>query len=79
VTFWSAIGTSVPSTVLQKRLVEFRYAMTGRIPDGFLVRVSSIDKETPSAYATHTRFADALMQAVTPANRSRLVGDAAAP
>jgi EpsI family protein len=79
VTFWSAIGASVPASVLQKRLVEFRYAMTGRIPDGFLVRVSSIDKETPNAYAMQTRFADALMHAVAPANRSRLVGSVPAP
>jgi EpsI family protein len=79
VTFWTAVGTTVPSTTLQKRLVEFRYAITGRIPDGFLVRVSSIDKDTPNAYAMQTRFADALMQAITPQNRSRFVGDLPAP
>ncbi len=75
VTFWTAIGTTVPSTTLQKRLVEFRYAITGRIPDGFLVRVSSIDKQTASAYAMQTRFANDLVQAIAPQNRERFVGD----
>lgn len=75
VTFWSAIGTKVPGTLLQKRLVEFRYAITGRVPDGFLVRMSSIDKETPNAYAMQARFADDLMHAIAPENRPRFVGD----
>ena len=79
VTFWNAIGNTVTSGTLQKRLVEFRYAMTGRIPDGFLVRVSSIDKDSSQAYAMQTRFANALMQAVTPQNRARFVGTPSAP
>lgn len=75
VTFWTAVGAAVPSSTVQKRLVEFRYAITGRIPDGFLVRVSSIDKDSPAAYAQQARFADALVQALTPANRQRFAGD----
>jgi EpsI family protein len=79
VTFWSTIGTSVPSSTLQKRLVEFRYALTGRIPDGFLIRVSSIDKETASAYATQHAFADELMRAIAPRDRPRFAGAANPP
>ena len=79
VTFWSAIGTTVTSSVLQKRLIEFRYAMTGRIPDGFLVRASSIDKNSANAFAMQNRFVNDLMRAVAPENRARLVGDFAVP
>jgi EpsI family protein len=79
VTFWSAVGTTVPATLMQKRFVEFRYAITGRIPDGFLVRVSSIDKDTPNAYAMQARFAHDLMQAIAPQNQPRFVGDFAMP
>ena len=75
VTFWTTIGTTVPSSTLQKRLVEFRYAITGRIPDGFLVRVSSIDKQTPNAYAMQARFAHDLIQAIAPQNQPRFAGD----
>jgi EpsI family protein len=79
VTFWSAIGTTVPGTTLEKRMVEFRYAITGRIPDGFLVRVSSIDRDSPNAYAQQARFAGDLVQALAPADRARFVGDFATP
>jgi EpsI family protein len=79
VTFWNAIGATVTSGTLQKRMVEFRYAMTRRIPDGILVRVSSIDKETANAYAMQTRFANDLIQAIAPQNRARFVGTLSAP
>jgi EpsI family protein len=79
VTFWTVIGSTVPATTVQKRLVEFRYAVTGRIPDGFLVRVSSIDKETAQAYALQSRFADDLMRALAPQSQPRFVGDLATP
>jgi EpsI family protein len=75
VTFWTAVGAAVPASTLQKRLVEFRYALSGRIPDGFLVRVSSIDKDSANAYGQQARFAGDLMQALTPANRQRFAGD----
>jgi EpsI family protein len=74
VTFWTAIGDTVTSGTMQKRLLEFRYAVTGRIPDGFLVRLSSIDRETEQAYAMQTQFANQMIAAIAPENRSRFVG-----
>jgi EpsI family protein len=74
VTFWTAIGDTVTYGGMQKRLVEFRYALTGRIPDGILVRMSSIDRETERAYAMQTLFANAMMTAIAPKYRHRFVG-----
>jgi EpsI family protein len=59
---------------MQKRLLEFRYAIAGRIPDGFLVRVSSIDRETDAAYAMQASFANELISAIAPNHRHRFVG-----
>jgi EpsI family protein len=74
VTFWTAIGDTVTYGSMQKRFVEFRYAITGRIPDGILVRVSSIDRETEQAYAIQTRFANEMIAAIAPEHRHRFVG-----
>ena len=75
VTFWTAIGDTVTSGTMQKRLLEFRYAIAGRIPDGFLVRVSSIDRETEQAYVMQARFADEMIAAIAPEHRKRFVGN----
>ena len=76
VTFWTAIGDTVTSSTMQKRGVEFQYALTRRIPDGFLVRVSSIDREADKAYAIQAQFANAMIAAIQPEHRHRFVGDA---
>jgi len=51
-----------------------RYGLTGRIPDGMIFRVSSIDPDQVRANQLHDRFINELLQAVSPAERTRLAG-----
>lgn len=74
VTYWTVVGDHVTSTMTDKRLTEVRYAMRGRIPDGMLVRISSIDKDTASAHTIQSQFANAMIQAIAPEDRSRFAG-----
>ena len=75
ITYWTIVGDRITSSMVDKRLTEVRYAMRGRIPDGMLVRISSIDTATDNAYAIHTHFASAMIQAISPAYRNRFAGD----
>jgi EpsI family protein len=74
VTYWFAIGGQAVMGTTQKRLVDLRYGLTGRIPDGLLFRVSSIDGDAARAYRIQDEFANQLLQAVTPEQRKRLSG-----
>jgi len=58
----------------QSRLVELSYTLTGRIPDGLLFRVSSIDPDEARANQMQDQFIDQLLQAVSPVARKRLSG-----
>jgi 3-(3-hydroxy-phenyl)propionate hydroxylase len=62
------------SSPIRKRLVEMRFALTGRIPDGLLFRVSSIDRDQAHAYALQEQFVTALLDVVSPEARKRLSG-----
>ena len=75
ITYWTVVGDQVTSSMTDKRLTEMRYAMAGRIPDGMLVRISSIDKSTDSAYAFQSEFARAMILAIAPEHRNRFAGD----
>jgi EpsI family protein len=75
-TYWTVVGDHVTASMTDKRLVEVGYAMRGRIPDGMLVRISSIDKDTANAYSIQNQFAVAMVQAIAPAHRSRFAGAA---
>jgi len=74
VTYWFTVGDKAVQGTTQKRLVDLRYALTGRIPDGMLFRVSSIDPDQGRANQFQDQFVNQLLQAVSPAERKRLSG-----
>jgi EpsI family protein len=74
VTYWFTVGDSAIQSALQKRIVEFRYGLTGQIPDGLLFRVSSIDGDQPRAYRFQDQFVTQLLDSVPPGDRVRLSG-----
>jgi EpsI family protein len=74
VTYWFTVGDKAVQGMLQKRLVDLRYGLTGRIPDGMLFRVSSIDPDQARANRMQDQFVKQLLQAVSPAERKRLSG-----
>jgi EpsI family protein len=74
VTYWFTVGDKVVLERMQKRLADLRYSLTGRIPDGMLFRVSSIDPDQARANEMQDTFIKQLIQAVSPAERKRLSG-----
>lgn len=74
VTYWFTVGDSAIKSSIEKRIVEFRYGLTGQIPDGLLFRVSSIDDDQARAYRFQDQFVARLLESVSPADRLRLSG-----
>jgi len=74
VTYWFAVGGEAVMGTTQKRMVDLRYFLTGRIPDGLLFRVSSIDRDVARAHQMQDQFTNQLLQAASPADRKRLSG-----
>jgi EpsI family protein len=74
ITYWFTVGDRAVEGRLQKRLVEVSFGLTGRIPDGMLFRISSVDGDAARAYRHQDRFIRELLAAVSPAERKRLSG-----
>ena len=79
VTYWLTVGDHVIRNKVDKRLMEFRLALTGQIPDGLLFRISSIDKEPGRAFTMQQQFVADLMGAVPTETRRQLSGLGALP
>lgn len=75
VTYWTTVGDRVVQTGIQKKLAEMSYGLNGKIPDGMLIRISSIDPEAAHAYKVQTEFADQMLNALAPEYRQRLNGN----
>jgi EpsI family protein len=74
VTYWAMLGDQVVLDGMQKKLTEMRMAWSGRRTDGLLFRVSTIDTQTPRAFATQTRFVTDLLDRLPASDRHRFSG-----
>ncbi len=74
VTYWTVVGDHVTVSGIDKKLTEMRYAMTNRIPDGMLIRFSSIDGNVDNAYQYQDQFARDMITAIASADRERFSG-----
>jgi EpsI family protein len=74
VSYWFAVGGTPVQGRLQKRLVDLKYGFTGRIPDGMLFRVSSIDPDQSRANRYQDHFINQLLQTIPTTDRKRLSG-----
>lgn len=78
VTYWFTMGDRVVRGRVQRLAVQLREGFAGRIPDGMLVRISSISSDPDAAYAAQQAFIAALLASMPPAERARLAGAAGA-
>lgn len=74
ITYWRLLGDDIVRDETQFKLRQLSLGASGAIPDGMLVRVSSIDDDTASAYKVHEAFVQALAQGLNPAQRQRVLG-----
>jgi EpsI family protein len=77
VTYWFAFGDQVVGSRFEQRWAEFRLGLEGRVPHGVLLRVSSIDANTPGAFRRQDQFVNELLTAMAVHDRSRVIGAAA--
>ncbi|WEF35678.1 exosortase-associated protein EpsI, B-type [Pseudoduganella chitinolytica] len=77
ITYWITIGDTITRPGFDQRLQELKIGLTGQVPDGMLVRVSSIDTDASRAYALQGEFIRALVGNLPAPDRARLIGASA--
>jgi EpsI family protein len=74
VTYWFTMGDEAVMSYLDRELTQLKYAVAGQIPDGYLVRVSSLSANSKHAFERQSEFANALMASLDVELRVRLTG-----
>ncbi len=74
ITYWITLGNEVPDGGVKWKLAQLKYGLTGKIPDGLLFRVSSVQPDDAVAYDLQSRFVNDLLQAVPAEHRVKLAG-----
>jgi EpsI family protein len=74
ISYWLVVGDSVASFGYGHRIALLKYGLTGHVPDGMLVRVSSIDDDVAHAFGQQDVFLRDIFAAMTPDFRRRVLG-----
>lgn len=74
ISYWTRIGDALPTSAREQRSMRFRQQIAGIIPDGILVRLSTVAEPTPATFAALDAFGRAFVLAVKPADRAILIG-----
>jgi EpsI family protein len=74
VTYWVTVGERATTSGTEQKLAQLRYSTQGLVPDGMLVRVSTIDTDSARSFAVQERFLREISASVSPASRARLFG-----
>lgn len=74
ITYWTTVGGQVEVSSLRWKLRQLKFGLTGKIPDGLLFRVSSIQADESQAYRIQDDFTRDLIKAMKPEERKRIIG-----
>lgn len=74
ITYWITIGKKAMLPGFEQRMQQLRYGLMGSVPDGMLVRVSTIDTDVEGAYKVQEKFVNEMLEALDEVSRVRLIG-----
>ena len=72
--YWTRIGDALPTSGNEQRWVKLQQEIDGMIPDGILVRLSTVATPSPEVFAALRDFGTALVRSVAAVNRPVLIG-----
>jgi EpsI family protein len=66
ISYWMRVGNDITTGVVDRQIIRLKYGLRGIIPDGALVRVSTIGLPQEASYKLQDQFIRDLLAAVAP-------------
>jgi EpsI family protein len=74
VSYWMRVGNDVSTGIFDNQLLRLKYGLKGLIPDGALIRVSTVGIPAAQSFALQDEFVKDLLSSITPDARRFLIG-----
>jgi len=74
ISYWMRVGNDITTGVIDRQLVRLKYGLRGIIPDGALIRVSTVGLPQEASYRLQDQFIRDLLAAVPPQDRKFFTG-----
>jgi EpsI family protein len=66
ISYWMRVGNDISNGIVDRQLIRLKYGLQGLIPDGALIRVSTVGLQPEAAYRLQDQFIRDLLGAVAP-------------
>lgn len=76
ITYWITVGDKAIKSSIERKIQRLAYGLSGKIPDGMLVRVSTVQANDSDAYRLQDRFVGQMLDVLDSKDRARLLGSA---
>lgn len=73
-TYWTIIGNQIATSATGAKLLALSYGLRGTVPDGMIVRVSSIGLADDEAFVLQQEFVETLLGSLSAEGRKKLAG-----
>ena len=74
ITYWMKVGGDVATGVFDRQIARMKYGVRGIIPDGALIRVSTVGLSETASYELQDQFIRDLLAALAPQDRKFFTG-----
>jgi EpsI family protein len=74
ISYWMRVGHNITTGIVDRQLIRLKYGLQGLIPDGALMRVSTVGVPREQAFEVQDEFIRELLAAIAPQNRWFFVG-----
>jgi EpsI family protein len=74
ISYWMRVGHDITTGVVDRQLIRLKYGLKGLIPDGALMRVSTIGLPREQSFEVQDEFIRDLLAAIAPQNRWFFIG-----
>lgn len=74
ISYWIVVGDRIALSGTEQKMAQLSYSTRGVIPDGMLVRVSTIDPQSDRAFAVHRTFVTQMTGAIRGEFLTQIVG-----
>ena len=74
VSYWMRVGNDIATGPVESQIIRLKYGLRGLIPDGALVRVSTIGLAPEASFALQDKFIHDLLAAIPPSDLKFFIG-----
>jgi EpsI family protein len=74
ISYWMRVGNDVATGVVDRQIIRLKYGLRGIIPDGALIRVSTIGLSQEMSFRVQDQFIRDFLAAIAPGDRNFFTG-----